>query len=66
MDETIKLWLIDMYNREIEETQSSISNEHIMELGSTDSAQQSHTQNIETMQAYLEVLKQKIAELEKS
>lgn len=56
MNEMIKIWLMSMYSREIEDTKGTISNEHTFELGYDGEEPNPHTENIECLKEYIEVL----------
>ena len=63
MNETVKFWLEELYKKEIEEIKGTISNEHIWELGYDGEEPNPHTENIEVLKEYLEVLENKLEEL---
>lgn len=63
MNETIKIWLEELYKKEIEEAKGAISNEHLWELGYDGEESNPHTENIEVLKEYIEVLEEKLAEL---
>lgn len=63
MDEMIKEWLKQMYEREIEEAQCTLSNEHLWELGYNGNDENPHTQNIVKLQEYIIVLSDRLEEL---
>ena len=63
MSETVKIWLEELYTKEIEEIKGTISNEHLWELGYDGEEPNPHTENIEVLTEYLEVLKSKLEEL---
>lgn len=63
MNETIKTWLKTLYQNEIEEIKGTISNERIWELGYDGEEPNPHTENIEVLTEYLEVLEGKLEEL---
>lgn len=63
MSETVKIWLKVLYENEIKEIQGTISNEHLWELGYNGEEPNPHTENIEVLKEYLEVLKSKLEEL---
>ena len=63
MNETVKNWLKGLYLREIEETKETIKNEHLWELGYDGDELNPHTENIEMMSEYIDVLKEKLEEL---
>ena len=63
MNETVKIWLKELYSKEIEEIRGTISNEHIWELGYDGEEPNPHTENIEVLREYLEVLEEKLEEL---
>ena len=48
---------------EIEEIKGTISNEHLWELGYDGEEPNPHTENIETLKEYLEMLEEKLKEL---
>lgn len=62
-DEIIVEWLKQMYQREIEEAQCDISNEHLWELGYDGKEPNPHTENIERLRNYIEILNEKLEEL---
>lgn len=63
MDEMIKEWLKQLYENEIEESKANIENEHLWELGYDGEEPNPHTENIERLNEYVEILKKKINEL---
>lgn len=63
MSETVKIWLKVLYENEIKEIQGTISNEHLWELGYNGEEPNPHTENIEVLEEYIEVLKSKLEEL---
>ena len=64
MSETVKIWLKELYKKEIEEIEGTISNERLWELGyNGDEPINPHTENIEMLTEYLETLKEKLAEI---
>lgn len=57
MDEMIKIWLTEMLDREIKETNSNISNNVLWAHGShTEPEAEMFTQNIASLEEYKEVL----------
>lgn len=66
MNETVKIWLEELYKKEIEETKGTIENEHLWELGYNGNEPINlHTENVEVLKEYIEVLEEKLAELNK-
>lgn len=63
MHETVKMWFEELYKKEIEEIQGTISNEHLWELGYDGEEPNPHTGNIEVLKEYLELLEEKLEEL---
>lgn len=64
MSETVKIWFEELYKKEIEEIEGTISNERLWELGyNGDEPINPHTENIEMLTEYLEALKEKLAEI---
>jgi len=63
MSETVRIWLEELYKNEIEEIKGTIENEHIWELGYDGEEPNPHTENIEVLKEYIEVLEEKLAEL---
>ena len=63
MNETVRIWLEELYKNEIEEVKGAIDNERIWELGYDGEEPNPHTENIEVLEEYLEVLEEKLAEL---
>lgn len=58
MTENQKTWLLKMFEREIEDTEEAVNNEHLWALGSNDAtAQQCHVNNITELKNYIEILK---------
>ena len=65
MNETIKFWFEELYKNEIEEIKCAIRNEHLWELGyDGEEPVNPHTENIELLGEYLEMLEEKLEELE--
>ena len=64
MSETVRIWFEELYKKEIEEIEGAISNERLWELGyDGDEPTNPHTENIAILMEYLELLKEKLAEL---
>ena len=58
MNEMVKNWLIELYEREIEETQATISNENLWRIGSeTKEEEQMHVDNMANLNEYSATLK---------
>ena len=59
MNEMIKFWLTNLYEREIEEIKGTISNNHLCILGATNEEEERmFIQNEMDMREYLEVLEE--------
>ena len=59
MNEMIKFWLTDLYEREIEEIKGTISNNRLCILGVADEEEERmFIQNETDMRAYIEVLEE--------
>ena len=65
MNETVKIWIEELGNpttekikTEIEEIKGTISNEHLWELGYNGLKPNPHTENIKTLEEYLELLEE--------
>ena len=63
MNEIVKVWLEELYSKEIAEIKGAIENEHIWELGYNGEEPNPHTENIEVLKEYLEVLEGKLGEV---
>lgn len=64
MNETVRIWLEELYTKEIEESKETIKNEHLWELGYNGNEPiNPHTENIEVLKEYIEVLESKLEEL---
>ena len=64
MNEMVKIWLEELYKKEIEEAKETIKNEHMWELGYNGNEPiNPHTENIEVLKEYIEVLESKLEEL---
>lgn len=64
MNEMIKHWLTELYEREIEDTQGTISNENIWMLGSeTKDEEQMHIDNMANLNEYVATLKTLLNEI---
>jgi hypothetical protein len=63
MHETVRIWLEELYKKEIEEVKGTISNEHLWELGYDGEEPNPHTENIEVLEEYLEKLEEKLNEV---
>lgn len=64
MNETVRIWFEELYKKEIEEIEGTISNERLWELGyDGDESVNPHTENIELLTEYLEALKERLAEI---
>lgn len=64
MNEIVKVWLENLYKREIEEAKGTIKNEHLWELGYDGEEPNPHTENIETLKEYIKVLEEMLDELD--
>lgn len=64
MTENMKLWLVEMYQREIEEAESAASNEHLWALGSDDGHAWQHEENASEQEEYIKLLKELIKSIE--
>lgn len=64
MNEMIKHWLMELYEREIEDTQGTISNENLWMLGSeTKDEEQMHIDNMANLNEYIATLKTLLNEI---
>lgn len=63
MTETVRTWLETLYNDAIDEARGTINNEHFWELGYIGEESNPHTESIELLREYIELLKEKLAEL---
>lgn len=64
MNEMVKFWFEELYKNEIEEIKTTIDNERMWELGyDGEEPVNPHTENIEVLKEYIEVLDEKLAEL---
>jgi hypothetical protein len=63
MNETVRIWFENLYRDAIEEARETIKNEHLWELGYNGEEPNPHTGNIEMLMEYIEVLEEKLAEL---
>lgn len=64
MNEMVKIWLERLYKNEIEVAKTTVSNEHLWELGyDGDEPTNPHTENIEVLKEYIKVLEEKLEEL---
>ena len=64
MNEMVKIWLEELYKKEIEDAKGTISNEHLWELGYDGNGPVNpHTENIAVLMEYIEVLEEKLEEL---
>ena len=63
MNETVRIWFEELYKKEIEEIKGTISNEHLWEIGYDGEKPNPHTENIEILKEYLELLEGKLEEL---
>ena len=57
-NETIKEWLKELYDKEISEVRGTIKNEHLWELSYDGEESNPHTENIELLKEYIEVLEE--------
>nr|DAV02856.1 MAG TPA: hypothetical protein [Bacteriophage sp.] len=58
MNEMIKFWLTELYENEIDETKTTISNENLWMLGSeTKEEEQMHLDNMENLNEYIATLR---------
>ena len=66
MNEMVKIWLEELYKKEIKDAKDTIKNEHMWELGYNGKEPVNpHTENIMVLEEYIEVLEEKLAELDK-
>lgn len=66
MNETVRLWIEHLYKDAIEDTKETIRNEHLWELGyNGEEPINPHTENIEMLKEYIDVLTYKLNELDK-
>ena len=56
-NETIAIWLNDLFQKEIEEAESAADNEDIFALGSSGEDARLHKENAELNRTYVEILK---------
>lgn len=64
MNETVKIWLESLYEKEIEEAKGTIENESMWELGyAGEEPYNPHTENIETLREYISVLEERLVQL---
>lgn len=63
MHETIKIWLENLYANAIKEARGTIKNERMWEVGYDGEEPNPHTENIEVLGEYIDVLKEKLEEL---
>ena len=64
MSEVVKIWLTDLFEREIKDAEVDISNNELWVKGSnTREEELGFLQNIEELKEYKEVLKQMLAEV---
>ena len=64
MNETIRLWLEQLYEEGIEEAKATIANERLWANGIDDEeVAQVHLDNISQLEEYIQILSNKIAEL---
>lgn len=65
-DETIAIWLSDLFKNEIDEVEAAASNENIFALGSDDEESTAqHKENAELNRQYAEILKDAYNEVAK-
>lgn len=65
MNEMCKCWLIQMFESEIDEAKCNLSNQHLWELGYDGEDENPHTQNIEDLKEYIEILENYKKHIEK-
>lgn len=67
--EAVKNWYIQMLREELKEAKQTRSNEHIWEMGHDAYLPKGeinpHTQNIANLEAYIEILEEKLEEVTK-
>ena len=64
MNEAIKIWLTELYKKEIEEVRGTISNERLWEKGyNGNEPYNPHTDNIQTLMEYLKILEEKLEDV---
>lgn len=63
MNGTVRFWIENLYKDAIEEARGTIKNEHLWEFGYDGEEPNPHTENIEVLTEYLEILENKLAEL---
>lgn len=65
MDEMIKIWLMQMYGKELDGVIGTIENESIWEKAIPEGEVNYHTDNIKRLKEYADMLREKIEELSK-
>ncbi len=66
MNEMIKFWLTELYENEIDETKTTISNENLWMLGSeTKEEEQMHIDNMANLNEYIATLKTLLNDIKK-
>lgn len=63
MNETVKIWLEELYKNEIEEVKGAIDNERIWAVGYDGEEPNPHVENIEVLKEYIDILEEKLEEL---
>ena len=63
-DETIAIWLSDLFKNEIEEAKTAADNEHLFALGSDGENAAQHEENSELNKQYVEILKRMYNEVQ--
>lgn len=65
MNETVRIWFENLCKDAIKEAKEAIENEHLWELGyDGEEPVNPHTENIEVLKEYIELLEEKLEELE--
>ena len=57
LNETIAIWLRDLFKNEIEEVEVAASNEHLFALGSDGESTLQHEENADLNRKYAEILR---------
>lgn len=64
MNETVKIWLEELYTREIEEVNGTIENLKLCELGyDGNEPVNPYTENIKVQKEYINILEEKLKEI---
>ena len=64
MNEMVRIWLEQLYEKELSEVLGALENEKVWELGYSGDEMNPHTENIENLREYIDTLEELIHEVQ--